>query len=57
MMATINAGIPIPHNMTAEELIKELQQFPGNATVDLYIMSRDRPFDSEVKSIKLRYET
>lgn len=56
-MATINAGIPIPHGMTAGELIRELSGFPSEATVDLYISQGDRPFDPTTKSIKLQFNT
>jgi hypothetical protein len=57
MMATINAGIPIPHGMTAGELIRELSGFPSEATVDLYISQGDRPWESGTKSIKLQWIT
>lgn len=58
-MANVHAGIPVPHKMTAAELIEELSKFPGDATIDeLYMQPPDRPgIDSKYQAINLSYTT
>lgn len=56
-MAKINAGVPLKHNMTVDDLKKELDAFPGDARISGGVTKGDRPWESDQFRIEVRYET